>query len=720
MNAPAFSQISAAEELSFGFQLGSKLSFSNGVIDYSSPDGPWSLDTKSVFFTAAHHGTPAACLADSPAKIKTALYLASRAVARSKTGHPIGRSISRQIYLLRHVYDWLGARNIDFLSEARESDLHDMIVAFAEHGWPHALNVRSRWYRALESMPDRDIQHAFHFKSEGGRRVVDAIRQAYWRRKLGWGGGVPVPTDIRNEIEFRLGSDFSAVWKGSSGQFLPPSTTVLRNTLTHINQWASLERNLDKPNFRISRNSCGLARRLTTRKSSKTRVLTVSDASSVIKTAVNVLENVAPLLQELLTDPALGLNAKNSGKHAQEVLETSEARARIETIVGKKITRWVWTAAHNGTHAGLCVDELVATVLGACFMILCVMNGRRSAEICHPRTGLRVNSLTVIDYTLQIYKVAFYIEKTHFSRHPFYVNQLSARAILCLVNLRNVLWSSPQDPTDSLFLTGRRSARGLNESKALHFRASYGIRGTRTLSSFFKVMGSQMTVPSVKPHSFRRFFALLYYYRYEHADLLSLQQHMRHLSIAMTKHYVTSDSGDFFVEMENSDTMPLTAEPSLERELREVGFEKLLATIDQSLNNSRSSGGFTKLIRAMYRKLTSSLHTEEVRVRSVANLLVAAGHTVTPLPFGQCHSSERRAAIGNCRSDGKLQVAQSSLALCFSCPYHFTSSAYVDSIARLREDLHVKKSQAIQSSVEAASLSCQIEHADRLLALLTS
>ena len=43
------------------------------------------------------------------------------------------------------------------------------------------------------------------------------------------------------------------------------------------------------------------------------------------------------------------------------------------------------------------------------------------------------------------------------------------------------------------------------------------------------------------PHQFRRFFAVLYFYRFEGATIEALSHHLRHFSLEMTKRYVTQD-----------------------------------------------------------------------------------------------------------------------------------------------------------------------------------
>ena len=43
------------------------------------------------------------------------------------------------------------------------------------------------------------------------------------------------------------------------------------------------------------------------------------------------------------------------------------------------------------------------------------------------------------------------------------------------------------------------------------------------------------------PHQFRRFFAMVYFWRYEPGDVAALAHHLRHFDLEMTRQYVTDD-----------------------------------------------------------------------------------------------------------------------------------------------------------------------------------
>ncbi|HDS1548054.1 TPA: site-specific integrase [Stenotrophomonas maltophilia] len=591
-----------------------------------------------------------------------------------------------------------------------------MIAQFAELGWPHALNIRERWLNALERYTDADLEKAFHFQSDGIVRRIDAIRQDYWRPRLSWGGTIPVPSDIRKLIETTVPQLYTARWSTYIDTMLPPSQLVLRNTITFINQWQNAHEECDKPSSRITRNSSKLARRLASRGSAKTKQISVNDAGSMLRYATFLIDEALPPLLDLLAEPGLNTDRPRYLQTSQSVLRISTARERLEAILRRPIVRWVWGGRYKRRPNDLCVDQIVAAVQGAAFVIICSMNGRRSGEVCHAVTGLRTDSLEMVDEQLGLAKMAFYIEKTRFRREQFYVNMLTVRSYKALSALKMCL-SDQRDGTlkpESIFLMGRRNGASIPEGKQLHFSPPASKTRTRSLSSFFELAGSNCSIDEVRSHSFRRFFALLYYYRYENSDLLSLQQHLRHATVANTIHYVTSDTGAFFPGL----SLPATDEHRSRGfpvdELKQASFEKIENAVRMSLSDGAGAGGFTKLAKALYRRVVASATAPEAAVHAVAKQLNDAGHDTIPMPFGQCHSSPRRSSLGNCRREGQLHQTQSSPALCFACPYHFTSPSYDRSLNLMLQSMQASLEASERGSLHAVHLAHQIKHLEWL------
>ncbi len=712
-SAPA----SCEETSDYDLDQARQLRLQGSLLLHQSGADLWSLDLSQIHFRSARDPAAATSLYNEEPARRAALCFTQNVISSRRSFIPDRRSITRQIYLLRNVYDWLAPQGTDRLSRATQDQLSEMMASFAELGWPHSLGIVSRWTSAASLFNEDDTELAFHFHSEGGARCINAINQGYWRPRLGWGGGVPVPREVRMMLQDIVGARYSRKWASTDGNYLPPSKNVLRNTIAFINQWHSVQEDCDKPSFRISRNSNRMASRLARRSSAKTGVLTVTDAGSLMKSATFVIDEVLPLLIELLNEPFTANRRSRHRRVAQRALETSSAREAIETLLSRPIVRWLWSGSHGRNPEELCVDQLIAAVQGAAFIIICAMNGRRSGEVCHPTTGLRTDSLIVLDEDLLIAKMSFYIEKTRFCREDFYVNALTVRAYQALLSLRAHLGQgeSVSETPESIFALARRSESSLPDSKRPHFSPTSDTKRTRTLNSFFEVAGERCTVANLAPHSLRRCFALLYYYRFEQSDLLSLQQHLRHTTISNTIHYVTGDTGYFFPDVERRLFHPIDKSAFPCRELQDVSYEILVESIHSILAGTGAAGGFVKFVRALYRQMVDALTEGDNAAALIADRLRSNEHVLRPMPFGQCHSTRRRSSIGNCRERGRLHHEHASPALCFSCPFHFTSPAYYKSVSLIKTSMEAARSQAAEGSVQAGYLNRQIEHLQWLL-----
>lgn len=173
--------------------------------------------------------------------------------------------------------------------------------------------------------------------------------------------------------------------------------------------------------------------------------------------------------------------------------------------------------------------KAVVSVATACWIVIAAFSARRKAEIDDLRDGcLRGNDTD--GWWLQIY-----IEKTLQRRDWIPVPTLVARAVATLSTISRAAREASR--TDHLF-------QWLDPDGE---PASLGV--TRYLDDFALQVGVPLHRSSASegtpwhwhPHQFRRFFAILYFYRFEGATLEALSHHLRHFSLEMTKRYVTQD-----------------------------------------------------------------------------------------------------------------------------------------------------------------------------------
>jgi len=172
--------------------------------------------------------------------------------------------------------------------------------------------------------------------------------------------------------------------------------------------------------------------------------------------------------------------------------------------------------------------EVVRTAT-ACWILIAAFSARRAGEIDDLREGcLRGDDAS--GWWLHVY-----IEKTLQRKEWIPVPGLVARAVETLSSISAS--ARQQTGTDRLFQWRRP------DGKVGRFNIS------RQLDTFAAAVKVPLQGPRDKPavawhwhpHQFRRFFAVLYFYRFEGATIEVLSHHLRHFNLEMTKRYVTQD-----------------------------------------------------------------------------------------------------------------------------------------------------------------------------------
>lgn len=418
----------------------------------------------------------------------------------------------------------------------------------------------------------------------------------------------------------------------------------------------------------------------------------------------------APLLLKLMKR-ARKAESKGKKKLAASWLREQKPVKELSKLLGKPVVRWSVSGRHAKRDDVFTVDQILGATQSACAIVLAAMNARRQREVCDERYGVRVGDLDVIDDELGVYRTEFYIEKTYFDRHTFYINRTSADALRCLESLKEACL--PQDavlaPGASLFSCGQRTELGIGRD--IHMIFSGDRKRARSLTSFFEVaLKGVIADNDATAHMFRRFYAILYYHRYDHADLRALRQHLRHLDVAMTRVYITDPSNRelaesiqkkvgqdrFSVADKNLHSALDNIHADIAASLDEVGQEKLHQAVVQVLSGEPTAGGFSRIIGKLYRQMLANVsfakeEPHEIAVR-ISERLKEHGYLVRPMLHGQCHAPEaKRHLKAKCEKNGALAQEHAGPQVCNLCPYHFNNGAYLEN---LREQLDSLKTDS--------------------------
>lgn len=716
------------------------LKFTGSTLLYHDGKQEYSFEFSELYFPATSAHPTVTRLSDYPQHVDTLLAAADLRIDRSKEGLPPGRSLSRQFYLIRHVLDWLRASGIYRLGDATEDNTRELVAQLAKGGWSHALTLESRWKTVLDRIETEeiDIANAFHFKHGRGGTRLETLLQPFWRERLGWGGIAPITAAAKVRLE-RLAANWPVTegWaKRGVSDGDAPSSYVLRNIMGWLNDLATLPASVDRLEHRATNSANSSSKKMAKKASSRTENLQVDDAVTLISTALKLLYEIAPLLLDLYEDARAVYPAISKNKR-QEWLYTSAARERLEKALDKRITNWTWSGHNPRNPTFYAVDEILAAIQGACAILLATMNARRQREICDRYRGVRVGDLVVLDGSLGLYQCWFYIEKTYRDRHLFYVNQASADALRCLDRLKHACspFDSDTMAVPSLFECGRFTEAG--PTPGSHFSFSEDSSRTRSLISFLKVAYNDPDIaPDLASHMFRRFYAILYYHRYEHAELRALKQHLRHLDIAMTRVYVTDPSTRPLAEqiataLRNAShrSVSVVLKDSLESDaldiqnaLDEMGKEKLRMAIEEIIGGAPTAGGFSKIVRKLYRQMLPRVMVQGKATVEVADQIMdlfdAHGYHVKPMQHGQCHAPEvRRNLKGACELDGILAREHANPRVCGNCPFHFNNIAYVQNLREQLSELASDMDDFILSPQQQARAQFEHQNLSKLIIL---
>lgn len=713
------------------------VSLAGTSIRYEGPDGPYFIDLAELVLPPSLAHPRFTRISDFPNYVSLFQAVAIRRVELSPTGQPHPRMLTRQIYLLRHIVDWLQSHGIYRLEDAPHELLRLLVEQFSLGGWSHALNLSTRWDAALDTIRPEELEHAFHFKLAcGGKRHIETLMQPFWRQRIGWGGIVPIPDTAKHRLETMTAHPVTSSWQKRTYNESAPGRLVIRNTLGWLNDLALLPEPVDRFRHKVSARP-NLSRVLRNGKEpSRTRNLSLDDAVRVISGALKMIYKIGPLAVSVQRSAQCAEKANRDVLPSSTWLAAHPNAVEISRDLGKPILRWSASGRFARSTESYTFDEVIGALHSSCAIVLGVMNARRQREVCDRTLGLRVGDLKVIDERLGIFQAQFYIEKTYRSRHTFYIGKTSADAIRLLESLKST--SGPEDGQliagESLFSSGLRSQhRGIATQP--HFAYCLDRGRTRSLISFSKlVLKEEAGKTNYSSHMFRRFYALLYFHQYENAELRALKQHLRHLDVAMTRVYVTDPFSRplaeqirsklgrdrFSASRDRLESALETERADLELHMREVEEEKIRSTVMQIIDGSPTGGGFKRVIEKLYRQLLSRTDIrDEDAASALSKHLTKRGYRLKPMLHGQCHSpAEKRGLRARCDQGGAPRPELASPSLCQACPYHFYNLGYLNGLEDHLEKLASSQAKLGLSSIQHERAIFDLRNARRLLAIL--
>jgi hypothetical protein len=185
------------------------------------------------------------------------------------------------------------------------------------------------------------------------------------------------------------------------------------------------------------------------------------------------------------------------------------------------------------------------------------------------------------------------------------------------------------------------------------------------------------------PHQFRRFFSILYVWRYQLGDLSALSYHLRHTDIVATRRYVTEAAAGLLVEEEREFTKTILREAAL-------GERKL-------------GGAFGERFQRMLERWKSEVQ-KKVRIvpperleKWVEKFVSASDFLLKSNPWSYCVCPETpegaarancRKVLGTSRDTRGADFANAAPHICVGCFYNCTDlmfKPYIEEEIRLTQ-----------------------------------
>ncbi len=377
-------------------------------------------------------------------------------------------------------------------------------------------------------------------------------------------------------------------------------------------------------------------------------------------------------------------------KYVFKAVKAAPALVRLEDAIGVPLSS-VGLSWHANDDA-ISLKQLVYSLATACFVTIAFLNARRKDEIAHRKIGLHRYALRVVSRELRLYECEFFIQKSKKAYVPFYVGEITRTAIRILERLSDIARALQRIlHKDEFFPEDAREDKLFQLPQFASKSEGYGSQwyifrtGVQGHSDYFVWRALKGKPIHLHPHMFRRAYALIHHYRYEHGTLQQLSQQLVHSDLAMTVGYVRdiglADGDTPAIAYAHADSsirsLQEAAINETKREIADVARERIRELVSQVINDGpRASGGFARLIQRFHQRLGTRIEyqllSHSAKSDVISESLVNHGHAFRPMRHANCVASPtRRNRSAKCYSseNSGLSRARASANTCTDCPY---------------------------------------------------
>ena len=649
------------------------------------------------------------------------------------------RGASRPINIFMNVMIFLRNKGIYTLHDAHQADMDQLGKELAVKSWYSIHNREKRWNQVISNLESNFYDNKETPFSYTGTGHIESLNSMFWNKHVGYGASSYHSNNVKLRLlQYCENHDYILIgrfreWLLKGKKESVYSEKVLDNIYTKINYFAAKKQGLDYLVNIPFYNTTLLARKYSRQPSGRTENLSISEGSYILKRAFEIVLEHGPTFVEILKRldqeqfPVKTRADVFNNQKSQRFKEFTETQMRgflknekpFDQLTNRMgllpIRHWSPSPTINDKKNSITLLHLIALIHGACFIIIAFLNARRESEIIDKTTGLRTIDLSPLNEELDIYICNFHIAKTYQDRHLFYVNRSTARTIHLLADIKIYLSKCMSKVDDNEQLFSICNPIPLVRSQNLTQRSfNFDDKGRiYSIDFLMKYLYPNGGAPNFKSHMGRRFFALIYHYRYDNSDLLSLKQHLRHLDIAMTKVYITDP--DFREEAKNIESTIGKLKDAtrvdkklhdclefdftdLENEIEAAGKDRLTDIITRIISGDESAGGFTRYIRKLFRRFATDIEFVESSTEEqgliLSERLQTQGFKPNCMPHGQCNAPQHRGVLNaKCRDEKHpTNTERACASVCRECQYHYNNNNFLknleDDAKQLKEDMN--------------------------------
>lgn len=283
-------------------------------------------------------------------------------------------------------------------------------------------------------------------------------------------------------------------------------------------------------------------------------------------------------------------------------------------------------SAVSGASLNKCLYHLLPT---ACLLVIYCFTARRQCEVESLQAGCCEN--TPNGPVIRMYSAKVYQDHKYFP-----VTKLVAEAVRVL----EVLTEPVRNENNQSLLTFPTLGGG---------EVNYWSSGkVNEFAEYVGVPDNEGTPWQFSEHQFRRFFAMMFFYKFESGDLATLSWHLRHTNFEMTAKYITDK--DF------------------RRAFDEIKAERIVS-FAQSAANERAEALCGNMQKELGDFFSSFDAVSERRAEKMIRKVEEIGYILNFVPDGACFGQTPTLLVrSKCLMDDAVQKSSACRGSCVGCP----------------------------------------------------